>query len=61
MKGDLILESGDFVTITGAYSIEYGTLRNREYTLLYGDTVPTFQKKKMKWTLVKAAPHPKRG
>jgi hypothetical protein len=54
-----IVESGTFVATTGIYRMEEHPQRER--TLLYGDSVPTFQKRKVKWRLIRAAPHPKHG
>jgi hypothetical protein len=54
-----VVESGTFVTTTGIYRMEEHPQRER--TLLYGDSVPTFQKRKIKWRLIRAAPHPKHG
>ena len=54
-----IVESGDFIAITGIYRMTEHP--EREVTLLYGDPAPTFQKRKVKWLLVMSAKHPKRG
>jgi len=53
-----IVDSGDFVTTTGIYRMLDHP--NREITLLHGDSVPTFQKQ-VKFRLIRAAKHPKRG
>ena len=59
MDHHTIVESGDFVVLSGIY--EMIDEPHREATLVYGDAVPTFQKKKIKWRLVRAARHPRRG
>ena len=57
--GYLIVESGSFVAITGIYRLREHP--EREITLVYGDIVPTFQKRKVSWRLVRAAKHLKHG
>jgi hypothetical protein len=52
------IETGEFVTTTGVYRV---VGHHREATLLQGDAAPTFQKEKVKWRLIRAAPHPTRG
>jgi hypothetical protein len=54
-----IVASGDLVTTTGIYRMLDHP--HREVTLLQGDAVPTFQNRKVKFRLVRAAKHPKRG
>jgi hypothetical protein len=54
-----ILASGEFVTTTGIYRmLEHP---EREITLVYRDPVPTFQRKKVKFRLIRAAKNPRRG
>jgi hypothetical protein len=53
------VESGEFVTTTGIYRMEEHP--HREVTLVYSDAVPTFQRRKVKWRLIRAAKHPKKG
>ena len=54
-----VVESGDFVTTTGVHGMmDYPV---REITLVYGDAVPTFQRKKVKFRLIRAAKNPRRG
>jgi hypothetical protein len=55
----LIVESTEYVTTTGIYRMLDHP--NREVTLLQGDAVPTFQNQKVKFRLLRAAKHPKRG
>ena len=52
-------ESGELITASGIYRM--GEMPHREITLVNGDTVPTFQRKKVKWRLVRAAKHPRKG
>ena len=54
-----IVDSGDFVATTGIYRMVNHP--EREITLVYGDTVPTFQKKKVKFRLIRAAKNLRRG
>ena len=54
-----IVESGDFVMTSGIYRMLDHA--NREVTLVYGDSVPTFQRRKVKFRLIRAAKHPRRG
>jgi hypothetical protein len=54
-----VVESGDFVATTGIYRmVEHP---EREITLVYGDSVPTFQRQKVKFRLIRAAKNPRRG
>jgi hypothetical protein len=53
------VDSGDFVTATGIYRMVDHP--GREITLIYGDAVPTFQGKKVKFRLIRAAKNPRRG
>ncbi len=54
-----VVDSGDFVATTGIYRMVDHP--EREITLVYGDAVPTFQKKKVKFRLIRAAKNPRRG
>jgi hypothetical protein len=54
-----IVESDEFVTTTGIYRMTEHP--EREITLLYGDAVPTFQNRKVRWRLIRAAKHPRQG
>ena len=54
-----IVDSGDFVVTTGIYRMVDHP--GREITLVCGDAVPTFQKKKVKFRLIRAAKNPRRG
>src|SRR5262249_25939077 len=54
-----IVDSGSFVTTTGIYRLMEHP--EREITLVYADVVPTFQKRNVKWRLIRAAKHPRRG
>jgi hypothetical protein len=54
-----IVDSGDFVTTTGIYRMTDHP--EREVTLIYGDAVPTFQGRKVKFRLIRAAKNPRRG
>jgi hypothetical protein len=54
-----IVDSGDFVATSGIYRMVDHP--GREITLVYGDTVPTFQKQKVKFRLIRSAKNPKRG
>jgi hypothetical protein len=54
-----IVASRDFVATTGIYRMLDHP--GREITLIYGDAVPTFQKKKVKFRLIRAAKNPRRG
>jgi hypothetical protein len=54
-----IVESGDFVAMTGIYRMNEHP--SREITLIYGDAVPTFQGRKVKFRLIRAAENPRRG
>ena len=48
-----IVDSGDFVAASGIYRMVDHP--EREITLVYGDTVPTFQKQKVKFQLIPGA------
>jgi hypothetical protein len=54
-----IVKSGDFITSSGIYRMSDHP--EREITLIYGDPVPTFQGKKVKFRLIRAAKNPRRG
>jgi hypothetical protein len=54
-----IVDSGDFIATTGIYRMVDHP--GREITLVYGDAVPTFQGKKVKFRLIRAAKNPRRG
>jgi hypothetical protein len=54
-----IVDPGDFIATTGIYRMLDHP--GREITLVYGDAVPTFQGKKVKFTLIRAAKNPRRG
>jgi hypothetical protein len=54
-----IAESGEIITATGIYRMVDHP--EREITLVYGDAVPTFQKQKVKFRLIRAAKNPRRG
>jgi len=54
-----IVESGDFIAASGIYRMKDHP--EREITLVYGDSVPTFQGKKVKFRLIRAAKNPRRG
>jgi hypothetical protein len=47
------------VTTSGIYRMT--DRPEREVTLIYGDAVPTFQGRKVKFRLIRAAKHPRRG
>jgi hypothetical protein len=49
---NFIVESGDFITTSGIYRMDEHP--GREITLIYGDAVPTFQGKKIKFRLIRA-------
>jgi hypothetical protein len=54
-----IVQSGDFIATSGIYRmIDHP---GREITLIYGDPVATFQGKKVKFRLIRAAKNPRRG
>ena len=54
-----IVESGDFVATSGIYRMNDHP--EREITLIYGDSVPTFQGNKVTFRLIRAAKNPRRG
>jgi hypothetical protein len=56
---NFVVESGDFITTSGIYRMNDHP--GREITLIYGDAVPTFQGKKVKFRLIRAAKNPRRG
>ena len=56
---NFIVESGDFITTSGIYRMNDHP--GREITLIYGDAVPTFQGRKIKFRLIRAAKNPRRG
>jgi hypothetical protein len=56
---NFVVESGDFITTSGIYRMNDHP--RREITLIYGDAVPTFQGKKVRFRLVRAAKNPRRG
>jgi hypothetical protein len=53
---NFIVESGDFITTSGIYRMDEHP--GRESTLIYGDAVPTFQGRKIKFRLIRAAKTP---
>jgi hypothetical protein len=56
---NFVVESGDFITTSGIYRMSDHP--GREITLIYGDAVPTFQGRKIKFRLIRAAKNPRRG
>ena len=56
---NFVVESGEFITTSGIYRMNEHP--GREITLIYGDAVPTFQGKKVKFRLIRAAKNPRRG
>jgi hypothetical protein len=56
---NFIVESSDFITISGIYRMDERP--GGEITLIYGDAVPTFQGRKIKFRLIRAAKNPRRG
>ena len=56
---NFVVQSGDFITTSGIYRMNDHP--SREITLIYGDAVPTFQGKKVKFRLIRAAKNPRRG
>ena len=54
-----IVPSGEVITATGIYRMVDHP--QREITLINGDLVPTFQGKKVKFRLIRAAKNPRRG
>jgi hypothetical protein len=56
---NFVVQSGDVITTNGIYRMNDHP--GREITLIYGDAVPTFQGKKIKFRLIRAAKNPRRG
>jgi hypothetical protein len=57
--GHIDVESGSFIVLSGGYRLTEHP--QHEITLTYGDVTPTFQRRNVKWGLVHAAKHPKKG
>jgi hypothetical protein len=56
---NFVVESGDFITTSGIYRMNDHP--GREITLIYGDAVLTFQGRKVRFRLIRAAKNPRRG
>ena len=56
---NFVVQSGDFIATSGIYRMNDHP--GREITLIYADAVPTFQGKKVKFRLIRAAKNPRRG